>query len=265
MGYPPAGEPLFWDAALYDSKHSFIWQRGSELLELLGPKPGEFILDLGCGTGRLTVQIAGAGAETLGIDSSPEMILEAIRLHPGLRFEVRDARDFSFNRPLDAVFSNAALHWVREPERVVRSIAKSLRAGGRFVAEFGGKGNISRVVEAFYLALGEMGFVAGRGINPWYYPSIAEYSAILERHGLETVFARLFDRPSPLEDGRAGLQNWLKLFAGAFYSRVPGDRQEEFTRRVETLLEPALFHDGTWVLDYRRLRIVAVKGGPSAE
>ncbi len=261
----PDSEPLLWDAALYDSRHSFVWQRGAELLDLLNPRPGEFILDLGCGPGRLTERIAAAGAETLGLDSSPEMIREAIKLHPGLRFEVGDGRDFNFNRRFDAVFSNAALHWIREPERVVHSIAKSLRPEGRFVAEFGGKGNISRVVEAFYLVLRETGFAAGPQANPWYFPSIAEYSAVLERHGLETTLAELFSRPSPLEDGRAGLRNWLKVFGGAFCSRVPEERREEFTRRVETLLEPALFHEGTWVLDYRRLRVVAVKIGCGPE
>ena len=260
----PGGEPLVWDAALYDSKHSFVWQRGADLLELLRPEPGEVILDLGCGTGHLTEQIAVTASEVVGIDSSPEMIREAKKLHPGIRFEVGDARDFSFSRPFDAVFSNAALHWVREPERVVSSVAKSLRPGGRFVAEFGGKGNVRLVIEAFYLALGQMGFAAGPEVNPWYYPGIAEYSAILERHGMETTFATLFDRPTPLKDGRAGLRDWIRVFGGTFYGGVPEDRREEFSRRVETILEPGLFRDGAWVLDYRRLRILAVKGGSSA-
>ncbi|MGH9356360.1 MAG: class I SAM-dependent methyltransferase, partial [Terriglobia bacterium] len=128
------GAPVVWDAVLYDAKHSYVWQRGAELLDLLRPEPGEFILDLGCGTGRLTAQIAAAGAETIGLDSSPEMIREAAKLHPGLRFQSGDARDFTFDRPFNAIFSNAALHWVLEPERAVRSISNNLRMGGRFVA-----------------------------------------------------------------------------------------------------------------------------------
>ena len=257
----PGGAPHLWDAALYDSKHSFVWQRASEILDALKPQSGEFILDLGCGTGRLTAQIAAAGAEAMGLDSSPEMIHEAKKLYPGLRFEVGDARDFNFSRHFDAIFSNAALHWIREPERVVRSVAEGLRPGGRFVAEFGGKGNVRQVIEAFHLALDQMGFAAGPELNPWYYPNIAEYSVLLERHGLETAFAALLDRPTPLEDGRAGLRNWIRVFGGAFYTRVPEDQREEFVRRAETLLEPAMFQGGIWVLDYRRLRILAVKAG----
>lgn len=255
----PGSEAVIWDAALYDSKHSFVWQRGAGVLELLKPEPGESILDLGCGTGRLTVQIAAAGAEVLGLDSSPDMIREAQKLHPRLRFEVGDARDFSFSQPFDAVFSNAALHWVREPERVIHSVAKSLRPGGRFVAEFGGKGNVRRVIEAFYLALRQMGLTAGPELNPWYYPGIAEYTAILERHGLETTLATLFSRPTPLEEGWVGLRTWIRVFGGSFYGIVPENRHDDFASRVETILEPTLFRDGTWVLDYRRLRIFAVK------
>ncbi|MGH9357093.1 MAG: class I SAM-dependent methyltransferase, partial [Terriglobia bacterium] len=190
---------------------------------------------------------------------------EAARLHPDLSFHSGDARDFTFDRPFDAIFSNAALHWVLEPERAVRSISNSLRMGGRFVAEFGGRGNIRRVIEAFYLALRQMGYPAGPELGAsWYYPGIAEYSTILERHGLETSLAALFDRPTPLEEGRAGLRSWIRLFGGFFYGVVPEERRDEFARRVETILEPDLFHDGTWVLDYRRLRIVAVKTGSTS-
>src|SRR5262245_39882978 len=124
-----------WDAGLYDEKHSFVWEHGAALLELLAAQPGERVLDLGRGTGHLTTQLAATGAEVVGLDSSATMIEQARRSYPQLRFEVADARDFSFAEPFDAVFSNAVLHWITEPERVIACVGRALRPGGRFVAE----------------------------------------------------------------------------------------------------------------------------------
>src|SRR5947209_1485354 len=134
-----------WNAALYDVKHSFVWQHGAALLELLALQPGERILDLGCGTGHLTAQLAAAGADVVGIDRSAEMIAQARHSSPALRFDLADARDLVFDEPFDAVFSNAALHWIREPERVVSSIRRVLKPAGRFIAELGGKGNVQTI------------------------------------------------------------------------------------------------------------------------
>src|SRR5207237_8143924 len=120
-----------WDAGLYDAKHAFVWKYGASLIELLAPKPGERILDLGCGTGHLTAQLAAAGADVLGIDNSPAMIEQARREYPKLRFGLADARDFHFVEPFDAVYSNAVLHWVQEPERVITCVRQGLKPGGR--------------------------------------------------------------------------------------------------------------------------------------
>src|SRR6202030_4344737 len=135
---------------------------------------GERILDLGCGTGALTAELARSGAELTGVDGSPEMIAEARKKYPQLRFEVSDARALPFRAEFDAVFSNAALHWIPEAESVVQGIARALKPGGRFLAEFGGKGNVRTVVAALVTALGELG-VLSDGANPWFYPSVAEY------------------------------------------------------------------------------------------
>jgi trans-aconitate 2-methyltransferase len=243
-----------WDPRLYDAKHAFVWQQGAALLGLLRPQAGERILDVGCGTGHLTAQLAEAGAEVVGIDRSPSMIEQARRGHPRLCFELADARDFAFPQPFDAVLSNAALHWVPEPDRVVACVRRALKPCGRFVAEFGGKGNVQRIVAALDAAARRAG--VGPFVNTWYFPTLAEYAGLLEREGLEVTHAVLFDRPTPLE-GEGGMRNWVEMFAGFLFKDLPGPQRDEFLRRVEEETRPALYRDGTWYADYRRLRIVA--------
>ena len=138
-----------WNAAQYDANHAFVYEKAKGLVDLLSPKAGERILDLGCGTGALTAEIASRGAEVLGVDGSEEMVSRARERFPALRFEVLDARQLRFDAEFDAVFSNAVLHWIPESEQVIAGIARALKPGGRFVAEFGGRGNIQRLVEGF--------------------------------------------------------------------------------------------------------------------
>ena len=225
-----------WDAAAYDSRHSYVARLGAGLIDDLNPQPGERILDLGCGTGHLTGIIAESGAMVVGIDQSPEMIGQARQNHPQLNFELADAATYHTDQPFDAVFSNAALHWIQPPEPVVEAISSALKPGGRFVAEFGGKGNTKSILSA-------------TGRNPWYFPSVAEYASLLERHGLEVVRAVLFERPTPVE-GENGLRDWLQMF---YKPPLPLDVIE----RAEAQLRPKLFRDGVWSIDYRRLRIAA--------
>lgn len=252
---------LTWDAKLYDEKHAFVWEKARGVVELLAPKAGEHILDLGCGTGHLTAEIAATGAIVTGIDRSPEMIADAKAKHPGLKFEVLDAREFSFDRQFDAVFSNAALHWILDPEKVILGVARALKPGGRFVAEFGGKGNIERLMSAIARAFAEFGTSSYQETNPWYYPSIAEYAALLEKNGLLVREASLFARPTRLGDGEKGLEAWLHMFGENFLSRVPTDRRKQFLREVENDARPELFKNGCWELDYQRLRISAFHEG----
>ena len=247
-----------WNAALYDEKHSFVWKMAAGLLELLDAKPGERILDIGCGTGHLSSQIAASGAQVTGIDRSPEMIEQARSAHPSLSFEVLDAREMKFPHPFDAAFSNATLHWITEPERAVAALASALRPGGRFVAEFGGKGNIAALMAAFNRTWKTLHLPEPLP-NPWYYPSLAEYAALLERHGLEVTYGILFDRPTPLEDGARGLRNWLDMFGASIADNLPANVQDKFKQEVEREARRDLFHDGRWVMDYRRLRMVAHK------
>lgn len=245
-----------WDARLYDDRHAFVWRNAASLVEMLAPRRGERILDLGCGTGHLTKQLASAGADVVGIDASPAMIDEARRNHPGLRFVVADARNYRADEPFDAVFSNAALHWVRPPEAAVRTIHDALRPGGRFVAEFGGRGNVECVVSALRRLQGD--YFPNAALPDWYFPGIAEYATLLEATGLETREACLFDRPTPLE-GPDGLRSWVRMFATDAVTAVGTDREDEFFTHLEDSVRDELFREAGWFADYRRLRITAVR------
>ena len=247
-----------WDAKLYDARHGFVWEKAKAVAEMLAAEPGERILDLGCGTGALTADIAATGADVLGVDRSAEMIEEARRKFPDLRFELCDARNLPFTGEFDAVFSNAVLHWVPEANRVIAGVARALRPSGRFVAEFGGKGNVHHVMQALDAALAQLG-ISADGANVWYYPSIAEYSTLLEQHGLEAREVALVDRPTKLDDGERGFANWITMFCASYLERVPNASREEFLRAVEDAARPALWKSGHWELDYRRLRIAAWK------
>jgi trans-aconitate methyltransferase len=248
-----------WDAGQYDAKHAFVYEKAKVLVDLLAPKAGERILDLGCGTGVLTAEIAGRGAEVLGIDQSEEMVTQARSKFPALRFEVVDATQLNFEAEFDAVFSNAVLHWIPEAEKVISGIAQALKPGGRFVAEFGGKGNIKTLVKAFHSAFVALAIREPEGVSPWFYPSIAEYSSLLEKHGLEVRQASLFERPTVLEDGTRGLENWIRVFRQTYIEKLGEETAAKWIREVERRCRPVLFQEGDWVLDYRRLRLVAVK------
>ena len=243
-----------WNPALYDDKHSFVWRQAASLVELLAPKAGERILDLGCGTGHLTAELVRRGAEVVGIDHSPDMVAQARTNYPSLTFQQADARDFAFDDPFDAVFSNAALHWVPEAERVIACVRRALKPGGRFVAEFGGKGNVRTIVAGLDRTFTEMNLEPPG--TPWFFPALGQYARLLEQGGLETVYAVLFDRPTPLE-GATGLRQWITMFGREWLAQVPTELRGRFFARLEEIVGPALRSGETWVADYRRLRVVA--------
>ncbi len=214
------------------------------------------ILDLGCGTGKLTKAIADAGAQVVGIDNSPAMVETARAQYPELEFFLADATSFSFPHLFDAVFSNAVLHWVMNPDEAVKRIVAALRPGGRFVAEFGGKGNVAGIAGTLRAELRQLGLE----YPPWwYYPTIGEYAGLLERHGLEVQFATLFNRLTKLEEGPAGLRNWIEMFRGEILKELTPALKEQVLASVEDKLRDGLFKDGSWYADYRRIRVVAVK------
>ena len=253
------GSQTRWDSRLYEESFGIITQLGAGVVDLLAPQPGERIIDLGCGTGALTAQIAAAGTEVLGIDASEAMIERARELYPQLRFEVAAGENFAVEVPVDAVFSNAALHWMYPPEAVAAAVARALRPEGRFVAEMGGRGNIGTIIAAVYQALAEESIPREAVRNPWYFPSIGEYAALLEQVGFEVRFMRLFDRPTPLDNCPNGIADWLHMFGGDLLAPVPAERRARVQGRVNELARPRLEREGRWVADYRRLRFIAVK------
>jgi trans-aconitate 2-methyltransferase len=261
-GFAPAYNrkmPADWNAGLYDASHAFVWEFGRDLVALLAPQPGERILDVGCGTGHLTSEIARSGAQVLGTDSSAAMIAQARENFPGVSFESRDVRELPYLAEFDAIFSNAVLHWVQPPEAAAAAMSRALKPGGRLVCEFGGHGNVHILVEAAYRALRRLGVEHPERLNPWYYPSVAEYAAVLDRCGLEVTFAHLFDRPTPLQDGARGLDTWFHMFGSRLTEPLSPAQHPEFLRLVEDYAAPHLLRDGQWSADYRRLRIAARK------
>jgi trans-aconitate 2-methyltransferase len=247
----------FANADAYAEQCAYVWKHGAGLVELLAPQPGEGILDLGCGTGRLTAEIAAAGAKTLGLDASPAMIERARTDYPHLEWRVADARDFTVETRVDAVFSNAALHWVRPPEPAARCIFTVLKPGGRFIAEFGGAGNVTLIIAALEATFVDLGVPERRELHPWYFPSIGDYATLLEQVGFSVEAAWLFDRPTRLDGEEAGLRNWLQVFGAPFLEGLDAKTVANVIAGVERRLRPLLWQEDAWFADYRRLRLVA--------
>jgi trans-aconitate 2-methyltransferase len=247
-----------WNSELYQSSHSYIWHYGRDLLALLDAKPGERILDVGCGTGQLSADIAGCGAEVIGIDASGEMIADARRNFSNIRFEVARAETLSYVAEFDAVFSNAALHWVVDQQSALAAVAHALKPGGRFVFEMGGHENLRLVLHAGCEAMRSLGVPEPESRLPWFFPSIGEYAPMLESHGLTVKYAALFDRPTPLEGDR-GFARWIEMFGNFATMSVAAERRDELARRWEELARPMLFHNGVWTIDHTRLRMLAIK------
>ncbi|MEO1785024.1 methyltransferase domain-containing protein [Thermodesulfobium sp. 4217-1] len=247
-----------WDPDNYDNKVGFVSEFGKEVLGLLAPVPGESILDLGCGTGDLTYEIFKLGAKPIGIDYSPTMIKKACEKYPGIPFSVDFAETFRLKETVDAVFSNAVLHWVKSASLAIESIYLALKEGGRFVAEFGGKGNVDMVIKAIYEAFSKYEIDAAK-LNPWFYPSVEEYAPLLESQGFKVIEAYLFDRPTRLKGGERGLRDWLDIFFGIFFEELSIYEKEEAYNSIEEILRPALFRDGSYFADYVRIRVKAVK------
>ena len=245
-----------WDSRLYDSKYEFVSRYGEELLSLLNTGQKERVLDLGCGTGDLTNLIDRDAGEVIGLDKSPDMIKNARHKYPNLEFVQGDAANFDFDQPFDAIFSNAALHWVLDYKGCISSMSRNLRIGGRLVLEFGAKGNINTIVQALRSVLIESGFSKQAELELWYFPSVEEYTNELKMEGFEIVYASQFDRPTELS---ADIGDWLNMFAGPFFREIPEYDKEKIVGQVIEMTRPHCYRNGKWYADYKRIRIVAMK------
>jgi trans-aconitate methyltransferase len=241
-----------WDPERYRRNASFVPELGRPLIELLAPRPGERVLDLGCGDGALTVVLRDLGCQVVGIDSSAAQV-ESARSR-GLDARVADARALTFDGEFDAVFSNAVLHWIQDPEPMFGGVRRALRPGGRFVAELGGHGCVDTIHRALVEELDARGY-NGRAASPWYFPTASEYRVRLERAGFRVTHAELFDRPTPLPGDILG---WLETFAESFTGPLQPAERTSYLAAVRDRIAPRLqAADGSWTADYVRLRFAA--------
>jgi trans-aconitate methyltransferase len=240
-----------WDPVRYASIAAFVPALGSPLIDLLAPRAGERILDLGCGDGALTADIVARDCTVVGIDSSPAQI-DAARAR-GLDARVMDAQALAFEREFDGAFTNAALHWMPRQDLALAGAWRALRPGSRFVGELGAEGNVGRIVDALVEELAALG-IDPSPHNPWTFPAPTRFRELLTACGFDVLALEVFARPTRFE---RELADWLELMAQTFLDAAPPDARAALVRRVTGRLRPALFADGAWQLDYVRLRFVA--------
>ncbi len=249
----PASAPSQqWQAESYARNARFVADLARPVVDLLNPRPGEEILDLGCGDGVLSLTIAARGAHVTGIDPSPSLLAAAQAA--GLSAVRGDATALPFVSRFDAVFTNAVLHWIPKPDAVIDSVAKALRPGGRFVGEFGGHGNVAAIVVALRATARRHG-LDEREVSPWFYATPAEYTDRLTRGGFHVDYIELIPRPTPLP---TGIEGWLDTFRAPFFQALPNEKRGAIRQEVIDLLAPSLCDtQGNWTADYVRLRFAA--------
>ncbi|PIB25402.1 methyltransferase type 11 [Maribacter sp. 4U21] len=246
-----------WNTNLYNDKHSFVYAYGASLIDILNPKVNERILNLGCGSGELTALINERSKDVVGMDISVEMISKAKTQFPLCKFKVGDAIRFNFDAPFDAIFSNAALHWVTNYNEAITCMYLNLKKGGRIVLEFGGKDNVKKITTQLRKSLLKRGYKKQAELKLWYFPSIGEYTMVLESVGFLVSSAQWYARPTELADNKTGIKDWLQMFCKPFLVEVDNSDVIDILTEVQEFLRPDLYVDGKWFADYKRIRIVA--------
>jgi SAM-dependent methyltransferase len=245
-----------WQAQRYAATAGFVPALAGAVFDLLAPQAGERILDLGCGDGALTEKIAAIGASVVAVDAAPDMVAAA--RERGLDAGVMPGQSLAFEHEFDAVFSNAALHWMRPPDAVLAGVARALKPGGRFVAEMGGHNNTAAIRVAFAAVLGRRGLDA-QALGPWYFPSAAAYRTKLEAAGFVVHDIAIVPRPTVLD---SGIEAWLDNFCEDFFAPLDAAARAAARAEVIDLLRPVLVDEtGRWIADYVRLRFRAVLAG----
>jgi SAM-dependent methyltransferase len=248
--------PQVWDAADYAANARFVSDLGQVVLDLLAPRAGERVLDIGCGDGALTARVVDAGASVVGIDLSPSLLAAA--RDRGIDVRTMDAQALTFEEEFDAVFSNAVLHWMPRIDAVLDGVFRALRPGGRFVGEFGGHGCVAAVCTAVRAV------AARRGVQvrlPWYFPTPDEFRERLAARRFGIVSVQLVPRPTLLP---SGMEAWLRTFAGPVFEQLPETEREPALSEAVELLRGALCDThGNWTADYTRLRFQAERPPPN--
>ncbi|KAF9220491.1 S-adenosyl-L-methionine-dependent methyltransferase [Gyrodon lividus] len=251
----------------YAKTASFVFSEEftAPIISWLNASPGDRIIDLGCGSGELTVKIqdaVGADGFVLGVDYNEDMISKASTNGVRNTF-ICDVQDFwlppgiSQEKSFDSAFSNAALHWCkRNPAGVLEGLKRVLKKGGRFVCEMGGYTNCIGVRICLYHAVRKRGFDP-EAMDPWYFPTIEEYQTLLQTAGFRVESISLVPRLTPLNDG--GLRAWLQLFArGTFLKGFNDVDAETIIEEVVQMCEiDYKDQSGNWSLMYVRLRFAA--------
>lgn len=246
-----------WESEKYANDFSFVPQYGKDLIKLLDKDGAKSVLDLGCGSGLLTKSLLSEGFSVVGIDASSEQIELAKNNYPEIKFYCKDATDFSLDTQVDAVFSNAVIHWIdkQKQPKMLSCVYNSLNSGGQFVFELGGKGNTALIHGALRKSFEK------RNLNyniSFYFPSIGEYTALLEKAGFKVELAMLFDRPTSLK-GDNGLADWIKMFIKEPFEQIPEKIQDAIIKEAVNELKPLLYKNNIWFADYVRLRCKAIK------
>lgn len=243
-----------WNSKLYDSKHDFVAEYGKGLLEFIPNDKNQKILDLGCGTGTLTKEIANSCQYVLGIDGSKEMIEQAKITYPELEFEVGDALKMSYEGQWDVVFSNAVFHWILDHDQLLSNIKSSLRGSGQLICEFGGYGNIGTIENGFKNVLNSIGYDYTSKFN---FSTTEKFALLLEKNDFIADELYIYDRPTVLKDGEKGLYNWAKQFFASDLANFDKNEQEKILLELEKQVRNELWDGSNWIADYKRLRAIA--------
>ncbi|MBL4892994.1 MAG: methyltransferase domain-containing protein [Rhizobiaceae bacterium] len=245
------GDKQSWNTDSYQNDAGFVSVLGAGVVEWLDPKSGERILDLGCGDGVLTKSLIEAGADVVGVDASESFVETAIA--SGIDARLMDGQALDFDHEFDAVFTSAALHWMLEPEKVISGVVNALKPGGRFVGEFGAFGNVAAIITAMRAVGRSMGGDVSLAY-PWFFPTVAQYSALLEKHGFAIDEIISFARPTPVPNG---IKPWLSVMCGPFFRQFGGREDEAYDLVIDALKPSLQDFEGNWTADYVRLRFRA--------